>query len=372
MREAITVTQLNRFIKDMFAEQRLLYGVIVKGEVSNFKESRGNYYFSLKDTGSSIQCIIFANVAYSIDLKNIKDGDEVTITGRVAVYEKAGTYAIYVNKLENTGLGEYFIKLQKLKEKLYKEGLFDESHKKEIPKYSLNVGVITAKNGAAIQDIYRTIKNKNKYASVTLYPALVQGESAAASIIDGIKTLDKMGFDVLIIGRGGGSIEDLYVFNDESVAHAIYDAKTPIISAVGHEINDSISDLVADIRVATPTAAGEISVFSYDEFLEDLENYKTEISLLSPKEKLKRYREDLLSKNNEMKRSLKNRLKVIDSKLNEYIEKLKARDVLTTLQNGFAYTTKESGKKVKSVKDIKKGEVLMSRFTDGTIKSKVM
>ena len=272
MKEAVSVSQLNKYIKEMFNEDNILRNVIVKGEISNLKESKGNYYFSLKDTFSSIQCIIFTNyISNNLDVSQFSDGNEVEVEGRVAVYEKGGSYSIYVNNIKNTGLGEYFIKLEELKKKLYEKGMFDEMYKKEIPRYSINIGVVTAKNGAAIRDIYKTIKDKNPYANVILYPSLVQGENAYKSIIDGIMALDKMGLDVIIIGRGGGSIEDLYCFNDERVAYAIFNANTPIISAVGHEINDSISDLVADKRVATPTAAGELATFSYEDFVDDLE-----------------------------------------------------------------------------------------------------
>lgn len=394
MREAVTVSQLNRYIKELFSDNNILRNVIVKGEVSNLKESRGNYYFSLKDEQAAIQCIVFTNYSgASVDLSNINDGAQIIVYGKVVVYEKGGTYAIYVSKIENSGLGEYFIKLEELKKKLSELGMFDESYKKEIPKYSRNIGVVTAKNGAAIRDIFKTIKDKNPYANVVLYPSLVQGENAYKTIVDGIMELDKMDLDVIIVGRGGGSIEDLYCFNDERVAYAIFNAKTPIISAVGHEINDSISDLVADKRVATPTAAGELATFSYEDFENDIENYKLtldniieekldrlkekldnakkQISFLSPRARVDRYKDNLKHIKINLKNSIYSKLQNVKSELRNYIEMLKSRDPLESISKGMAYTTNKSGKKIKSIKDVKIGTLILSRVKDGTIESQV-
>ncbi|MBR4314760.1 MAG: exodeoxyribonuclease VII large subunit [Lachnospiraceae bacterium] len=394
MREAVTVSQLNKYIKELFSDNNILRNVIVKGEVSNLKESRGNYYFSLKDEQAAIQCIVFTNYSgASVDLSNINDGAQIIVYGKVAVYEKGGTYAIYVSKIENSGLGEYFIKLEELKKRLSELGMFDESYKKEIPKYSRNIGVVTAENGAAIRDIFKTIKDKNPYANVVLYPSLVQGENAYKTIVDGIMELDKMDLDVIIVGRGGGSIEDLYCFNDERVAYAIFNAKTPIISAVGHEINDSISDLVADKRVATPTAAGELATFSYEDFENDIENYKLtldniieekldrlkekldnakkQISFLSPRARVDRYKDNLKHIRVNLKNSISSKMQNVKSELRNYIEMLKSRDPLESISKGMAYTTNKSGKKIKSIKDVKIGTLILSRVKDGTIESQV-
>ena len=271
--------------------------------------------------------------------------------------------------------------------------MFDESYKKEIPKYSMNIGVVTAENGAAIRDIYKTIKDKNPYANVTLYPSLVQGDNAYKTIVDGIMELDKLGLDVIIVGRGGGSIEDLYCFNDERVAYAIFNASTPIISAVGHEINDSISDLVADRRVATPTAAGELATFSYSEFESDLENYrlnldeiiagklerlneglenrKRQIMALAPKAKVERYKDNLKHVSDRLKTVMDSKIIALRHNLEKYIEMLKSRDVLNKLGKGLAYTTDAKGRKIKSIKDTKVGNVILSRLKDGIIESRV-
>lgn len=394
MREAVSVSQLNRYIKELFLDNNVLNNVIVKGEISNLKESRGNYYFSLKDEQAAIQCIVFTNYSgISVDLTNINDGSKVIVYGKVSAYEKTGTYAIYVNKIENSGLGEYYIKLEELKKKLLELGMFDELYKKEIPKYSMNIGVVTAKNGAAIRDIFKTIKDKNPYANVILYPSLVQGDSAYKTIVDGIMELDKMDLDVIIVGRGGGSIEDLYCFNDERVAYAIFNAKTPIISAVGHEINDSISDLVADKRVATPTAAGELATFSYEEFENDLQNYKLtldsiieekldslregldnarkQIEILAPRAKVERYKDNLRHIKERLKNVMGNKVSELKYNLDKYIEMLKSRDILDKLGKGLAYVTDDKNKKITSIKGIKEGKIIYSRVKDGTIESKV-
>lgn len=393
MKEIISVTQLNKLIKDMFTQNRLLYNMVVKGEISNFKESHGNYYFSLKDEESQINCILFSNYANQMP-NDIHDGMKVTVTGRVSVYEKNGTYAIYANKIENTGLGEYFIKLQELKNKLSEMGMFDDSYKKLIPKYSMKIGIVTAKNGAAIKDIVKTIRNKNPYAKMYLYPSMVQGDMAYKSIVDGIMVLDKMNLDVIIIGRGGGSIEDLYCFNDERVAYAIFNAFTPIISAVGHEINDSISDLVADLRVATPTAAGEASTFSYKDFVDKIEQYnecmresiydkindlrnkieskKVHIELLSPKTKVLNYKKEIKYRRDRLNFNIQNKLNICKSELDKYIEMIKSRDVLNKLGSGFASIANNNGKKIKSIKEVKVGMDIFLRIKDGNIKSKVV
>lgn len=395
MKEAVSVSQLNKYIKEMFADDNILKNVIVKGEVSNAKESRGNYYFSLKDDFSQIQCIVFSSYSgQNVDVNSLVDGREVIVYGKVSVYEKGGNYSIYVTKIENYGLGEFYVKLEELKKKLYEKGMFDPLYKKEIPKYSMNIGVVTAKNGAAIRDIYKTIKDKNPYANVVLYPSLVQGDNAYKTIVDGIMCLDNLELDVIIIGRGGGSIEDLYCFNDERVAYAIFNAKTPIISAVGHEINDSISDLVADARVATPTAAGEMATFSYEDFERDLDNYKLtldnlindklslikdkldrlnkEIQLLAPNLKILRYKDRLIHSKEKLQIIINNKVNDYKSSLNRYIEMFKARDILDKLSKGLAYTTNESGKLIRSVKDIRKDEIIISRLRDGIINSKVI
>ena len=396
MRDVITVAELNRYIKETFVDNPVFYNILVKGEISNCKQSHGNYYFSLKDEYSTIQAIMFNNdVVKSVNsVDYLKDGAEVIVCGRVAVYEKNGTYAIYVQKVEQVGLGDYYVKLEALKKKLFDMGMFDEIYKKKIPKYAINIGVVTAKNGAAIKDIIKTIKNKNRYANIVLYPALVQGENAYKSIIDGIIKLDKMNLDVIIIGRGGGSIEDLYSFNDERVAYAIFNANTPIISAVGHEINSSISDMVADLSVATPTAAGELATFSYDEFIDNINNYKmtlknniysmiadlrdkldekkVHLDLLAPKSKITLYKNKIDSSKNKINLIIKNKIDVYRQKLSAYIEKLKARDAITKIESGYSITLNMRDIKINSIKDVKINDKIKTKIRDGIIDSIVL
>lgn len=395
MREAITVSQLNRYIKELIIDDTILNNVLIKGEVSNLKESRGNYYFILKDSASSIQCIVFTNFSgANVDVRTIKDGLEFLVEGKVQVYEKNGTYAVYVTKVTNVGLGDYFVRLEELKQKLYELGMFDDSYKKAIPKYSNKIGVVTAKNGAAIKDIYKTIKDKNPYAEIILYPAVVQGDSAYQSIIEGIMALDNMDLDVIIVGRGGGAVEDLYAFNDERVAYAIFNAKTPIISAVGHEINDSISDLVADVRVATPTAAGELATFDYAEFIGELEDYKLELdnciedkilklrsklntiadnlTYLSPRSKISRFHEMAQSRSDKLNYIIKTKIENLSVRIAHYIEILNSYNVLNKMKQGLVYASDKRNKKLLSINQVSVGDRIKLRLKDGVIDSSVL
>ena len=257
----ISIGQLNSYIKSMFDENVFLRKVYLKGEISNFKNhTRGHLYFTLKDDTSRISAVMFYSSAISLNFKP-EDGMNVLVEGRISCYPTAGTYQIYVDKMEVDGLGALYIEFEKLKEKLAKEGLFNEEHKKAIPKIPKKIGIITAPTGAAIKDILSTIGRRFPLAETILFPALVQGRDAAPDIVRQIKEADNgYDLDILIVGRGGGSIEDLWAFNEESVARAIYEAKTPIISAVGHEIDFTIADFVADLRAPTPTGAAEMAV----------------------------------------------------------------------------------------------------------------
>lgn len=384
MKQQLTPTELNNYIKRMVQNDFVLNNVLVSGEVSNFKQARGNYYFSIKDENASVSCIIFSNVISDI---NIEDGMNILVEGRVSVYEKTGTYSIYVRSYENIGLGKYYLELQKLKQKLLDNGMLDEENKKQLPEFAMNIGVVTAKTGAAIQDIKRTIKNKNPYARIILYPAKVQGEGAADTISEGIDVLDKMGLDVIIIGRGGGSIEDLYCFNDEKVAYSIFAAKTPIISAVGHEIDYSISDLVADKRAATPTAAAELATFNYYEFIDTLDEYKDRLNyiiddrinelynriddykirlgLCSPNEKINQLKLKLQNKKEKLKF-------VITSKINDYKNRLKQYSISVESKYVFSkkdiiYITNKKGKRINSINEVKLNEEINIDFSDGRL-----
>ena len=264
----LTVTELNKIIKYKFDNSAFFNRVFIKGEISNFKVQMpsGHCYFTIKDEGSRLSAIMFRGTASRVGT-NFKDGDMVNVIGKISVYEPSGNYQIYIESMEQSGSGDLYKKFLELKDKLYKEGLFDESKKKEIPKFPKKIGIVTASTGAAIRDILTTIKRRYPLCETILFPCLVQGVEAKEDIVKNIKLANTYDIDTLIVGRGGGSIEDLWAFNEEIVARAIYDSKVPVISAVGHEIDFTISDYVADKRAATPTAAAELAVPNVNELL---------------------------------------------------------------------------------------------------------
>ena len=262
-----TITALNKAIKNMFDEKRELNNIHLKGEISNFKHhTRGHLYFTLKDENSQLSAIMFASNASSLKFEPA-DGMKVLVSGKVSVYETSGTYQIYVNEMMEDGLGNLYLEFEKLKKKLELEGLFKKEYKKPIPKYPMRIGIITAPTGAAIKDILSTIKRRFPIAETILFPSLVQGDTAKDDIVRNIKLANTYPLDVIILGRGGGSIEDLWAFNEEIVARAIFDSSIPIISGVGHEIDFTISDFVADLRAPTPTGAAELCVPNKDDVI---------------------------------------------------------------------------------------------------------
>ena len=412
----ITVTQLTKYIKYKIDNDVHLNEVFLKGEISNFKaHSRGHYYFTLKDEGSRINAIMFAS-----STRNIKfipqDGMKVLVTGKISVFEANGGYQIYVNDMLEDGVGNLYIAYEQLKKKLEEEGLFDPTKKKPIPKIPTRVGVVTAPTGAAIKDIISTIKRRWPLAEILLFPSLVQGEDAAADIVKQIKNSENYNLDTLIVGRGGGSIEDLWPFNEEIVARAIYDCKTPVISAVGHEIDFTIADFVADLRAPTPTGAAELAVPAISDVTNYLNQLKirlnksiqnkvtinrqklTEltsryiftnpISIYQTKEmlfdslidRLKYATTNLVSlkekKYLEIKNSyiLKNPYQLLDKKSNKYLQiisKLETLSPLLTLKRGYTMT-KSNDKVLTSSKDVKKGDKLEVEFSDGTINAEVI
>ncbi|MBQ2909458.1 MAG: exodeoxyribonuclease VII large subunit [Bacilli bacterium] len=412
----ITVTQLTKYIKYKIDNDIHLNEVFLKGEISNFKaHSRGHYYFTLKDEGSRINAIMFAS-----STRNIKfipqDGMKVLVTGKISVFEANGGYQIYVNDMLEDGVGNLYIAYEQLKKKLEAEGLFDQSKKKPIPKIPTRVGVVTAPTGAAIKDIISTIKRRWPLAEILLFPSLVQGEDAAADIVKQIKLSENYEIDTLIVGRGGGSIEDLWPFNEEIVARAIYDCKTPVISAVGHEIDFTIADFVADLRAPTPTGAAELAVPAISDVTNYLNQLKIRlnksiqnkivinrqklkeltsryiftnpISIYQTKEmlfdslldRLKYATTNLVTikekKYLEIKNSyiLKNPYQLLDKKSNKYLQlisKLETLSPLLTLKRGYTMT-KVNNKVITSSKEIKKKDVIEVEFTDGTINAEVL
>ncbi len=387
-----TVTQVNSYIKHMFSEDFLLKNVSVSGEISNLKyHSSGHIYFSLKESNSVIACVMFKGNRAGLKFE-MKEGQKVIVKGSVEVYERDGKYQLYAREIFLDGEGDLFKRFEQLKKELLEMGMFDNSFKKPIPKYATKIGIVTASTGAAIQDIINISTRRNPHVELFLYSAIVQGEDAKYSIVDGIETLDGMGLDVLIVGRGGGSIEDLWAFNEEMVARAIFNCDTPVISAVGHETDTTIADYVADMRAPTPSAAAELAVFDYNAFLMDLEavndslkksllykyneKYQTvmrlsaELKSKSPLNQVKQ-RKELVSK-------LKDRLdNVINRKtcdIRNHISVLAARldglSPVKKLSNGCGYIS-SGGKLIKDVNDIKVSEEIQIDIINGKINAVV-
>ena len=274
MRNVFSVSRINAYIRRMFSEDYLLRNVQVRGEVSNCKyHASGHIYFTLKDASGTLSCVMFAGRRRGLSFP-MQNGDQVVAAGSIEVYERAGSYQLYASHIVRDGVGELAERFEMLKKKLLEQGMFDESYKRPLPRYIRTLGVVTASTGAAVRDIVQISKRRNPYISIILYPAIVQGDAAPDSIVRGIRTLDEIGVDVIIIGRGGGSLEDLWAFNEEKVAQAVFDCSTPVISAVGHETDVVITDFVADLRAPTPSAAAELAVYDLNRYLNDVDSFK--------------------------------------------------------------------------------------------------
>ena len=394
MNKVFSVAQINAYIKRIFQSDYALNRIYIKGEVSNCKyHSSGHIYFSLKDDKSQISCVMFANQRISgLDFE-MENGQTVIVSGSISVFERNGTYQLYANEISLDGIGRLYVEFEKLKEKLYREGLFDHEKKKPIPQNPKTIGIVTAKTGAAIHDIMSVAKRRNPYIQLVLYPAQVQGDGAAETIVRGIETLDRYGVDTIIIGRGGGSIEDLWAFNEEKVARAIYAAKTPIISGTGHEVDTTIADYAADLRAATPTAACELAVPDLRETLDAidarkrslsvqirhilrnyelrLEQYSGKLRRFDPKLQLQEQRmtlaelEDRLTKRMDY---LRNRYQ---HRLELYAQRLHGLSPTAKLIGGYGYLSDQSGQPVVSAKHIAKGDEIQITISDGSLTTKV-
>ena len=390
----LTVTALTRYIKYKFDKDLNLQNVMLEGEISNFKRhSKGHFYFTLKDEKTQITAMMFQSYASKVDFEP-KDGDKVLVKGNVTVYESSGSYQIVVKEMKVSGEGDLYLAYEKLKKELQALGLFDESHKLPIPQIPNVVGVITSPTGAAIHDIITTIERRFPLCKVILYPALVQGEGAKESIVKQIKraNLDKL-CDVLIVGRGGGSIEDLWAFNEKIVAYAIYDSKIPIISAVGHEVDFTIADFVADKRAATPTGAAELatpskeilkeSLLSYNDRMNQsmklyfdnlkliLANLDKRLDSLSPSERIKNQKIIL----DQLYKKLSILIGVqLDSKKHDFkllSERLKLLNPLLIMDKGYSIASNEKGI-IRTVEDVNVNDEINIRLKDGEVKTKVL
>ena len=392
--EPITVEQLNRYIKEKVDSDEFLNNVYVKGEISNFKHHyTGHMYFTLKDENSLVKCIMFKSYTPHLSFMP-KDGMKVIIFGSVSVFERDGVYQIYAKAMKEDGMGSLYEAYEELKAKLEKEGLFDESHKKPIPSFPKTIGVLTASTGAVIRDIINVSTRRNPNVHIRLLPVPVQGPTAAEQIVAGIKRMnDEKLADVIILGRGGGSLEDLWPFNEEIVARAIYDSEIPIISAVGHETDYSISDFVADLRAPTPSAAAELAVCNMDDVLYTIDLYQNRYkTALKKKVQLMKLRyekcmaqrvfKEPLQKINErailldtLVKSITNstRLKINDCR-KEFVEvatKIDSLSPMKTMARGYSIVEKD-GKIVKKVNDVQKDDELSIRLSDGQITTKVL
>lgn len=384
----LSVSTISRYIKHLLDTDKNLQTIFIKGEISNLKQhSSGHIYFSLKDETSKINAIMFSNNAKKLNFVPT-DGTKVLAIGRVSLYEATGNYQIYINEMIEDGVGNLYIAFEKLKEKLSKEGLFQEKYKVLIPKYPAKIGVVTANTGAAIKDIISTIKRRYPIAEVYLFSSLVQGEQAKYDLVKKIEQADQFGVDVIIVGRGGGSIEDLWPFNEEIVAKAIFDCKTPIISAVGHEIDYTIADFVADLRAPTPTGAAEIAVPNIIDIISHLNHLKIRLneSILKNLNLKKLYfdslRNSYIIKNpNFIYENKRQKLDLIETTLNSNILlklennkkeinnlliQLDLLNPLNILKRGYSLTYKNN-KIVKSIKNIKEKDNLTIKLSDGNI-----
>ena len=392
MRNVYTVKQVNTYVKNMFAEDFVLSRIYVKGEVSNCKyHSSGHIYFSLKDESGVIACVMFAGSRAGLSF-NMREGQQVVVLGSVSVYERDGRYQIYAKEITLDGIGLLHEKFEVLKKELAEMGMFAPEYKMPIPPYIKTLGVVTAKTGAVIQDIIQVTARRNPYVEIILFPAKVQGDCAAESIARGIELLEKKGVDVIIVGRGGGSIEDLWAFNEEKVARAIFNCTIPIISAVGHETDTTIADFVADMRAPTPSAAAEMAVYEYhtvknyliqgearlrrslyqviDFRKRELQQLALKLKYGHPKQKLNEKRQYLVDLESKIRSNLDNGINKNRHILSLLIEKFKGLSPLNKLNQGYVYMENRKGINVKSVSQVEVGEIMDIYLADGKIVAK--
>ena len=377
----------------MFTQDYLLQSLFVKGEVSNCKyHSSGHIYFTLKDSKGTINCVMFAGNRSGLSFR-LSEGQQVVVGGTVDVYERDGKYQLYDKQIILDGVGALYERFEQLKRELEELGMFAREYKQPIPKYIRTLGVVTADTGAAVRDIIQIASRRNPYVQIILYPAIVQGEAAAQSIVQGIHALENLGVDVMIVGRGGGSIEDLWAFNEQIVAQAVFDCRVPIISAVGHETDTTIIDYVSDLRAPTPSAAAELAVADIRDILENLAAYENTMSRLwkrqiqSVRDKLAFYEmklrffnptnrvRDIRTKSMQLEERLQARMQdILEDRrhaLAIYIERMKGLSPLEKLNSGFSYVEDGAGRNIKSIAQTACGEQLVIRVSDGEIDAEV-
>lgn len=393
MKNIFSVGQINRYVKNMFTQDFILQKIYVKGEVSNCKyHTSGHIYFSLKDETGVLSCVMFAGHRRGLAFR-MKDGDRVVVGGAVDVYERDGRYQLYAKEISIEGAGALYERFLALKTELEEMGMFAQEYKQPIPAFIHRLGVVTAPTGAAVQDIRNISLRRDPYLQIILYPALVQGEGAADSIVRGIHMLDQAEVDVIIVGRGGGSIEDLWAFNEEKVARAIFECRTPIISAVGHETDFTIADFVADLRAPTPSAAAELAVADFRQILQNiaglrdrmqkamqrraelgraqLMQYQMRFQYLNPEAKLRDNRQRLADLDELLRRAMKNRIAEERHMLGIYLERYRGLSPLYKLNQGYSFVSDREGNGIISTKQVHSGDLLEISVTDGVIEAEV-
>ncbi|MDO5403145.1 MAG: exodeoxyribonuclease VII large subunit [Eubacteriales bacterium] len=388
-----TVTQMNSYIKNMFRQDFVLNRISIKGEISNCKyHTSGHIYFTLKDEGGVLSAIMFASQAGMLDF-HLDNGMKVVVQGKIDVYERDGKYQLYANSITLDGIGDLYKKYEQLKEHFEEMGYFAREYKRPIPEFARKIGIVTASTGAAVHDIMNIAHRRNPYVSLYLYPAQVQGEMAKYSIVKGIEVLDSMKPDVIIVGRGGGSLEDLWAFNEEIVAEAIFNASTPVISAVGHETDFTIADFVADLRAPTPSAAAELAVcdilqvesrintyatYLYNNLVNRIDRERNRIrqlelqfKLYNPASQINENRHRLIQLENHLDSLMKGHITAGRNKTAVFASRLEGVSPMLKLKQGYSYTEDAKGSQVSSVEDVRKGEELHVYVRDGVIISKV-
>lgn len=393
MQSVYSVSWVNAYVRNMISQDFMLQSLTVKGEASNVKyHSSGHLYFTLKDGQSAMACVMFAGNRAGLKFR-LSEGMQILVSGSLDVYERDGKYQLYAREIKPAGTGELYERYERLKKELEEMGMFDPLYKKEIPQYSKRLGVVTAPTGAAVRDIISVSKRRNPGVEIILYPAIVQGEWAVSSIINGIHALEQIGVDVMIVGRGGGSIEDLWVFNEEAVARAIFDCEIPVISAVGHETDTTIADFVADLRAPTPSAAAELAVFEAAKVLEGLTGYQnrlyarmqinlernrlrlqsleTKVKALSPTMKLKEQRMRLMSLEERIENAMDGILIKMKHRLALSAQCLDGLSPLKKLSSGYAFVRGGDGKSVRHIKEMQVGDMVSIQFVDGLAKAEV-
>lgn len=394
MQNIYTVAQINSYIKNMFTQDYMLQSVLVKGEVSNCKyHSSGHIYFTLKDAKGTIACVMFASYRNGMDFQ-MREGQQVVVGGSVDVYERDGKYQLYARQIQLDGAGALYERYERLKLELEERGMFAPQYKQPIPGYIRTLGVVTAATGAAVRDIMNIAGRRNPYVQIILYPAIVQGDAAPASIVNGIHALERMDVDVIIVGRGGGSIEDLWAFNEEVVAQAIFDCPVPVISAVGHETDTTIADFVADLRAPTPSAAAELAVYDIGHledrleeyactlqhmcrkvirhYRQEVEQYSVRMRYLSPLNTIRMKRTQALSLEERLQNLMERRLRDGRHRLALYVEQMKGLSPLDKLNQGYAYVADDTGRTLTSVGQVDVGDRMTVYVKDGSLQAQVM